>query len=110
MIHVVAENLVQELADFRGEADCIVVFAFGPDDTRWLAWGTPEGAHHAVQRIHVTADEFRQRYLREAEQGGDRNFAETPDIDQEPPSTPGAEIDAERLARAVIQQLTERKS
>lgn len=93
MINLVAENLAQELADFRGEADCIVVFAFGPDDTRWLAWGAPEGVHHAVQSIPPVVENFRQRFMGEA------------DADQDPPSTHRAEIDAERMTRAIIQNL-----
>lgn len=110
MIHLVAENLVQELADFHGEADCIVVFAFGPDDRRWLSWGSPEGVDHAVQSIPSAVENFRQRFMGEDEQGSVRNFAETPDIDQEPPNTHLAEIDAERLTRAVIQHFTAGKS
>jgi hypothetical protein len=84
-------TIVQELADFDGEADCIVAFVFGPDDSRWLSLGTQEGVDHAVQSIPSAVENFRQRFLQE--DGPDQ------------PSTPGAQIDAERMTQVVIQNL-----
>lgn len=100
MIHIAASALAEELQDFQGEADSVVVFVFGPEDKRWLSWSTEEGAHRAASGIFSAIGSFLERYKKEtgidlAQQDGE-------------PCAPAQAMDAERQAATIIRQLIAR--